>query len=189
MNNVLHRYDKCLICNSDLIVKYYDGHYLSGSLNRIGDSYLLTYNNKSKIHKVVFDLNFKIIKNDGYPYSFFLVKHCDKCNPPDFIEPPYFAIKNIKSPAMFYMFHLNNRRKEKIVLLEELIRFRAENISYGTHSKFNAKTKVWHSTVMIADTTKSIDDVFIKTMETNNYNAFSSLEEVIDKLSVYHTFS
>lgn len=189
MKDIIHRYDTCLICNQALDIKYFDGHSLSGSLKKIGDSYLLNYNNKSKIHKVVFDLHFRIIENDGYPDTFFLVKYCTKCDTPDFIDPPFFTIDKLKKTAMFYMFYLNNKKKENIVLLEELVRCRRGDMSYGWHAKFNAKKKVWNSSIMVTDTTKTMEQMFMKHLESNNYHKFNNIEEVVDKLSMLHTFS
>jgi hypothetical protein len=138
---------------------------------------------------VVFDLHFRIIENDGYPDTFFIVKHCVKCTAPDFISPPFFALTSLKKSAMFYMFYINNKKKESIVLMEELVRFSYDNLVYGWHTKFNNKKKIWHSTMVVADTSKRLDNIFYKTSEANSCNKFNNLEEIVDKLSVYHTFS
>ncbi len=190
MKSIVNRYDKCLICDSDLITKHYDGHSLSGSFKKIGDSYLLNYNNKSKIHKVVFDLHLRIIENDGYPDRFFLIKYCDKCSQSKgLVNPPYFTINALKDNAMFYMYYINNKKKESPILLEELFRFSNKNMSYGWHTKFNNKDKIWSTTIVVVDRTKTIDAIFTKTMESNTYNKFNSVEEIEDKLSMLHTFS
>jgi len=190
MKEIIHRYDNCLLCGSELQVKYYDGTSINGSLEKLEDKYHLRYNCKSKIHKVTFDSNFKIIENDGYPKTFLLVKHCGNCSSPDIVEAPFFSIEKLmRKAAMFYMFYVDNRKEQSISLIEELFRFKIDNMAYGWHSKINAKTKVWNSTMVVADSSKTFDSIFMQTLESNNYNKFEDTQQIIDKLSMYHTFS
>lgn len=189
MINIINRYDNCLICKSELVFKHYDSNSLNGKFYKRGDHYLLYYTNKSKLHFVIFDKNFKIIENDGKATTFHLVKHCEKCNHPGLLDPPYFTINKLKSCSMFYHIYLNPRKPEPVVLLQELIRFFRGTASYGWHAKYNVKTDVWNTTVMFVDRSKQIGSIFQKTSETPDARKFSSTKEIIEKIDTLYTFS
>lgn len=189
MKEILNRYDNCLICESGLKTKYYNGDSVNGSFKKHDDTYVLTYHNKSKIHKVVFDKNLQIIENDGYPNYFYLVKHCPNCTSKDLISPPFFTLDKLKDSAMFYMFYVNNRRKESVILLEELFRFTKDDTFYGWHAKYNVKHRVWNTSVMANTAQTQLGNLFVKTMESDIYNKFLSIEEIQTKIDTLQTFS
>lgn len=189
MIDIINRYNKCLICDSELVIKHYDGHSLSGNFYKRGGEYVLHYKNKSKDHNVIFDSNLNITENDGKRTNFHLIKHCDNCDDPSLMQPPYFTVNLLKSCTMFYHIYLNPRRNEPIMLLEELFRFYKDTSSYGWHAKFNAKNQIWNTTIMFVDRSKTIDSIFQKTSESESAKKFESVNDIVERIDLLHTFS
>jgi len=110
---------------------------------------------------------------------------CPKCCNNNFYKKNPSSLETITENESYIIFEVYADLSKKKI--GKCIKIHKDNITYLYQAEF--KVNIWINQFMVADLGKPIDQIFIQKTEDLKMFEFNNIDEMIDKLLIYLTFS